>query len=335
MASSSSGGSRYFHFTAPKRYANTGDDVERGLKIGQEIGGIGQKLMGAINAGRESAKQNAVANQLLNQNFPGTAATTSPGGMDPDPDPMTAGGAPITDPNTPIPDQALPDVVTPGTPGNLQGGVDELKTRMAMRKLMGDDTDSSLNTQIKQAQLAGYLKRNAAPGKTGVQPQQGSLGGWENQQTGGGGQPGQQTGGQRRGNKPPDPDEGKTLNDPLSSPKALQDRIDGLHGSGTSSFLLSHMDTPPDLASSPGYAIFGADPNNPSAKTVKLPVDDFNTFQKQYNQLRVKQGLQPIGTGDAGKSPANPIDVASDLDAAAVPPKAYIRTPDGKIRQKP
>lgn len=328
----SSGGSRYFHFTGPRRVTQTADDVERGIGIGQSMGKLIGQFTGAIN----QSKQNAVANQLLNQNFPGTAATTTPGGMDPDPNPISAEGAPITDPNTPIPDQALPDVVTPGTPGNLQGGVDELKTRLALRKQMGDTADSALDTQIKQARLAGYLQRNAKPGKTGVQPQQGSLGGWENQQTGGGpGQPGQQTGGQKRGNKPPDPDEGKTLNDPLSSPKALQDRIDGIHGSGTSKFLLQHMDTPPDLATSPGYAVFGADPNNPAAKTLKLPVGDFSTFQKQYNQLRIKQGLDPIGMGDSGKSPANPIDVASDLDAAAVPSKAYIRTPDGKIRQKP
>lgn len=325
---SSSGGSRYFHYTAPKRNVQSSDDISRGINVGQEMG----KLIGQFGSAISASKQNAVANQLLNQQFPDTPATTTSGGLDPDPDPVTPTGEAITDPNVAIPDQALPDVITPAQRGNLQGGVEELKTRQALQKTQAASDPNSLDNQIKQARLAGYMKKNAAPGKQGVQPQQGSLGGWERQQTGAG--PSITTTSRKAGAKV-DPDEGKTLNDPLSSPKALQDRIDGIHGSGTSQFLLSHMDTPPDLATSPGYAIFGANPDDPKAKTVKIPVDDLSKFQKQYNQLRVKQGLQPVGTGDAGKSAANPIDVSSNLDAAAVPSKAYIRTPDGVIRQKP
>ena len=54
--------SQYFHLVAPKRQ-NRGDDVARGMQIGQEVG----KMLGGLSAAIKSSQKDALANKLMTE----------------------------------------------------------------------------------------------------------------------------------------------------------------------------------------------------------------------------------------------------------------------------
>lgn len=296
----------------PIRYAQRGGgDVSYG---GELSGGekFGTTLVDAINAAKRGAAQQAlqkrmdpIANQLINTAQPPRAALVAPG----------------VNPQTNAPNVINPAVTNVAGSEPATGGVEELNARAQMAQLAG---------QLQAPELARDRAARALAGRGGVQPQAGSLGGWEGYQGGGGKQPG--TTRTKAGQEEPAGPLGTT---PLTSFKQLQTHINEMYGNGTYEHIVNNMDSG-DTTTNPGYVTF-TDPDG--KKSVKIPTNDFATYQKQFNSLRQGQGLSPVyGKGQdktMGTTPDNPIDVANDLDAAATPPGSYVRTPDGQIKRKP
>jgi hypothetical protein len=155
----SAGGSRFYRYVAPRRQADTGSDVERGLQVGEQFG----KLLGGLGDAIKQQKMNAVANQLIDTqaigNQPGAGAKQDLGTL-----PADTGAAP--DDSWTLPQDTSHDFSGsgtvggsfspdsgPGTVGSLihTDGVDELKLRQEVAK-------SQLEQQNIQAQIA---RRNA------------------------------------------------------------------------------------------------------------------------------------------------------------------------------
>ena len=95
-----------------------------------------------------------------------------------------------------------------------------------------------------------------------------------------------------------------------------------------------------DTKTSPGFAIIGP-PDKPVAK---IPIGDAQTFVKQQNALRIKQGLSPFRVpGEesdyqgnmVGATAANPYPAQNNLDVYSRAPGTWVRLPNGKIAQVP
>lgn len=140
----SSGGSSYFHITAPRRQNLGAGDVARGLQVGQEIG----KLIGGVAGAVKSSQQDAAANALMNA--APTAQANAQAAQDPDPDPNPDG----TDNLAPT---AATDPSGTQDPTPFTGGV-------AGMKLQQQFEDDQLSRQVKQAQLAETLARTSGTG---------------------------------------------------------------------------------------------------------------------------------------------------------------------------
>jgi hypothetical protein len=166
--------SRFYKSVQPRRQVDTGsNDVERGLQVGQSIG----KLLGGFGDAIKQARQDAVANQLMDTqaiaNQPGAGVTKDLGTL-----PADTGAAPDdnwTLPNTSGPVQGATD----GTVGSLihTGGVDEMKLRQEAAK-------EQLSQQNVQAEIARRkAAENLATLRSGLvtqggnQPQPGNAGG--------------------------------------------------------------------------------------------------------------------------------------------------------------
>lgn len=295
----------------PLRYAQRGGgDVSYGgeLSAGEKFG---KTLVDAIAAAKQGAAAQAlqkrmdpVANQIINTVQPPRAALVAPG----------------VNPQTNAPNVINPAVTNVAGSAPATGGVEELNARAQMSQLAG---------QLQAPELARDKAARDLAGRGGVQPQPGNLGAWEGYQGGG------MTGGTRKAKVGQEEPAGPLNTTPLTSFKQLQTHINGMYGNGTYETIVNNIDSG-DTKTNPGYVTF-ADPTG--KKTVKIPTDEFATYQKQYNQLRTGQGLSPIYGADQdktlGTTPDNPIDVANDLDAAATPPGSYVRTPDGQIKRKP
>lgn len=63
--------SRFFKAVSPRRHSDTGSDVQRGLQAGQQVG----KLLSGLGAAIQSARRDALANQLMT----GQAISEQPG----------------------------------------------------------------------------------------------------------------------------------------------------------------------------------------------------------------------------------------------------------------
>lgn len=325
------GGSKYFRYTAPKARAAVTDssDVDRGLKVGQSMGALIGQFTGAIN----QAKQNAVANQLLNKQFPDTTTTTDTGETDPDPDPVDESGEAITDPDTPIPDQEL--YTTQTEKGNLQGGVEELKTRQTMAKEVLDNAYKEAQTRhlIAQTEGTGPFAKFAKPVKQGVTPQPGDATAYRdykpNRVAGGGPVTGTTSTRGRAGQVAAAPVRIGT--EPVTDQGQLTNHFDATYGKGSFSKVMSNLDTAkPDG----DYFMVG-----PSGKEIRIPHNDAQTYAKQLNALRLKQGLTPFPVPgedpSLGNSQTNPYPTTNNLDVHSRPPGSWVRLPDNRIAQVP
>ena len=150
----SRGGSRYFKAVSPRRYSDTGSDVQRGMQAGQQVG----KLIGGLAGAIKGMRQDAAANALMTgQNIsaqPGAGVTQDLGTLPAD----TGSAAP--DDSWALPDSSSAVGDTTGTVGGLlgTGGVAEMKARQQME---GDQLD----TAIKKARLADTLAKASGTGR--------------------------------------------------------------------------------------------------------------------------------------------------------------------------
>ncbi len=308
-----------------------GGDFERGWQIGSQIGKGLSGLAGAI----QDARQNAVANQLMNTQNPPRAALVSPG---------YSPGGDTTDPNadlsTDLPQDVspviggtdtgdmTPNVIPAGVPtygtAPATGGIAEMKLRQeaAKEQLNQQNIQSEIAKRQAAANLANIRTGLAA---RGTQPQGGNASAW----SGYGQSQGQPTA------------KGKTVaptgplnTTPLTDFSQLQQHINGMYGKGTYESIVNNLDSA-DTTTNPGYVTFADSKGNQQ----KIPSSEFGIYQKQYNALRISKGLPPVyGKGQdatVGDSATNPIPITNDLDAATVPPGKYFRRPDGQIGQRP
>ena len=148
----SKGGSRYFKAVSPRRYSDTGSDVERGLQAGQQVG----KLLSGLGSAIQGARKDAAANALMTgQNIsaqPGAGVTQDLGTL-----PADNGAAP--DDSWTLPDSSALAGDTTGTVGGLlgTGGVAEMKARQQMES-------DQLDTALKKAKLADYIASTQGTG---------------------------------------------------------------------------------------------------------------------------------------------------------------------------
>ena len=318
---------RPYYPRVQNRPQSTSADWARGEQAGGQVG----KLIGAFADAINQAKQNKVANQILNQQYPGT---TTPQGNDPDPDPVSAQGQPITDPNAVVPDVGLPDITTPG---NLQGGVTELQMRQAAEK-------DALETQIKKAQLADYMAKSAGTGSyarraTGVSSGVTVTGGSSNRWLQGGGQGGQ--GGYTRSSKPVpyQAGSGDVENDEgTDSFDQIRADFDDQHGKGSfDAFQAQGGGTKNDDGS---YSI--TDKNGKPLATVQGA--DVPLWMQRVNAARLKRGQTPMGSLGNGSNPNstsapgsadNPIIAQSKVHVRSLPYGTWVKDPNtGQVYQK-
>ena len=311
---------------------------------------MGKDFAGAIASLMNQGKQDKVANALLAQYYPDT-----PGGTDPDPDPVDASGNLNTDPNV-----AIPDVQLPAVQGNFQGGAAELQMRQEAAKEAL--SQQSVQEQIAQRQAAAKLASTKA---AGVTVSGGSSSRWLQ---GGGQQDGQGQGGQQRGRGGKAPayvaGSGDVENDESTDDfNQIRTDFDNQYGKGAFDQYQAEgggqeqLDKDGNLI---GYQITkggkpDANGNMVGAKPVAtVPVQDASMWMQRVNAARLKAGQQPVekmigkdsvygqpqnpgSTAKAG-TVQNPIVAQSTLQVRSLPFGTVIYDPNTKqtyTKQKP
>ena len=326
------------------RYAQAvdqGGGFAGGWKIGEQIGsGLGQ-LAQAIGKVRTEAKQNAVANQLLQQ-----------GGWAPSPRAGWVGGA--------APAAGIP---TAGTrPAN--GGVEELNMRIAEAKARQGLAQEQFGLQnavakqrlLEQAALGG--RRGGAAGSPWGGGAAGASAapflaqaGQQQRSAGARASAGKKAAGYEPGSAHPD--------DPATYDRynTLRADVDNQYGKGIYDKLVSSVGdvtidpktgkpqsaTPDELQVGPDYSMTFT----PGGKTqAHIPGDDVKNFMTRYDAARVRNGQNPLfvdhylqtqspESGDPGGSAANPYKVQNNVQLRALPEGSHFINPkDGKIYQK-
>ena len=139
--------------------------------------------------------------------------------------------------------------------------------------------------------------------------------------------------------------------EPVVDQNQLNNHIDSIYGKGAANSMASAINEPaqiPDPAN-PGQMI--ANPNAPQVgtdsitvptgpkKSVTIPLAEAQTYTKQYNALRLKQGLPayrvPGEDQTVGATADNPYIAKNNLDVYSRAPGTWIRLPNGKIAQVP
>jgi len=326
-----------------RRYAqaaDTGGGFAGGWKIGEQVGGGLGQLAKAIAAGQAQAKQNAVANQLLQQ-----------GGWAPPPRAGWVGG---TAPAAGVP--------TGGT-RPASGGVEELNMRIAEAKARQGLAQEQFGLQsavakqrlLEQAAMSG--RRGGAspwgPGAGGASaaPFLAQAGQRQPMAAGSRAGAGKKAVGYEPGTAQPD--------DPATYDKysTLRADVDNQYGKGIYDKLVASVGdvtidpktgkpqsaAPDELQVGPDYSMTFT----PGGKTgAHIPGDDVRNFMARYDAARVRSGQNPLfvdhylttqspESGDPGGSATNPYKVQDNVQLRALPDGAHFINPkDGKIYQK-
>lgn len=297
---------------------------------------IGKMLSGAISQSMAQAKLNKVANQLLNQQFPGT---TTPQGNDPDPDPVDQDtGQPITDPNAVVPDVGLPDITTPG---NFQGGIAEFQLRQAAAK-------DALETAYKQAQMEGMLARTKLLGRKkagagGLELGGGSAAVWTKGGDGGGGD--DAVGQYDEDGNPIDDESSNTDTNTntdvsgniirVANPDLTMKNFRSDYGADSLTALTTGKATVNANGDYEYTAKDGSKVTIPGADAKKvLNARDINRQRHGFSSPSPSRGTNMNSTAKPG-SLENPAYVETDEDIAALPPYFYYQKRGGPVLQRP
>jgi hypothetical protein len=302
------------------------DDVTRGMAIGSAFGKDIQGLGTALAQGIQQQKQNDVANQLLNQDYPSTPADPN---LDPD-----------ADLSTDLPEDVSTDVggtASPGQQGNFQGGQAELAMRMQAAK-------ESLGIQNLQSEIA---QRKAAAALAGQKAAGVRLGGGSSSRwlAGNTGQTG--TGPRGRGTAAGKPaayvaGSGDVENDESTDNfSQIRSDFDNQHGKGTFDQFQAQNGGTKNADGS--YSI--NDKNGVPIATVQA--SDVPQWMQRVNAARVKRNQQPIGSLGTGQNPTstapvgtagNPVVAQSTLHVRSLPFGTVVYDPNTQqtyTKQKP
>jgi hypothetical protein len=293
-----------------RQQAQGGGDFQRGWQVGGQIAKSLGGLAGAIQEQQQAARQNAVANQLMNTATPPRAALVEPG----------------ISPTTGAPNVIGPDIGTAGT-APLTGGIAEMQLRQQFQK-------NQLADQIQQARLAKLLApAPAKPGHLGVQPQPGDAGAWGGYQVGGGGagQPGARARAARGQQAQEQPVQ--IGSEPVTDQSQLVKHFDGTYGTGSFGKVMANINTA--TVSDDGKTVAVGDPQKP----INIQIGDAQAYTKQLNSLRIRQGLAPLPVpgedSSLGADQTNPYPTTNNLDVYSRPPGSWVRLPNGNIAQVP
>lgn len=332
------------YYPRVNRQPQSQGDAERGLAVGASIGKLISPLAGAI----KDMRQDAVANQLMDQQSigdqPGAGVTQDLGTLPADGSTTADSG---TSDNWQLPDSSSPvPGATDGTVGGLlhTGGVDEMKLRQEAVK--NQLTTQDMQAQIAQRRAAAALAGGRARGGGGVNLGGGNASAWIRNRAGGG-QPGAtgSTAGQgtTRGGKPAPyvPNSSDIQNDESSDDfSKIAADFDTTYGQkglyGKYQANISNLQ-PDDKGN---YPLLDAKGNT----IATVPGSDAPTWMARTNAARVKSGLQPLGQPAPASNPTanapagtlvNPYAPKDSLGIRAVPYGSYIIDPaTGKTVQK-
>ena len=137
---------------------------------------------------------------------------------------------------------------------------------------------------------------------------------------------------------------------PVANQAQLVKAYESIHGTGSFAQAMNAFNEPAQVPDSNNPGQMMANPNapvttantvsfGPAAKRTNLPISEAQTFTKQANALRLKQGLSllPVpGENDQSLgSKTNPYPVKTKLDALSRPHGSWVRTSTGQIALVP
>lgn len=304
------------------------DPTALGVKSGMAAGEQWGNLVAGIGKAIEGAKQDQLANQLMN-----TGDTAPRAAL------VNPGVSPLTgDPNA-----IGPNVATTGS-APFSGGTSGINEAMKVAQLKKQLVDTDYEKALKESTIAAKIRsgRGVGRGSAGINPGQGNASAWISQSassddTSYGGR-----GGVRGGGKPAPYAPGSI--DPETNPEAddfakVRADFDNQYGKGRFDQFNANLPTlKPDEAGN--YSI--TDPKS-GAAIATVPSSDTNYWMQRSNAARVAAGQSPIGPLPPGTNPQsgkesgtqeNPVLVTSNLQLRSLPFGAWIVGPDGRKAQK-
>lgn len=339
---------RYRPYFPRRAVQQGGSDVERGLSIGSQIGkGLGG-LAQAIKGAQDSARQDALANRLMNTQDAPRAALVSPGSagtVDPNADlstdlPEDVSSA-ISTPNTPLDpgtysnpatgnieplqggdqgDQGVirgtatdytPNVIPPGV---STAGTSPITGGVAEMKMRQEFGKSALEDQINKARLADLQAKAAGTGSYAVQPP-------SELDTARLAEIKARTAaiGQKKPGAVADEEPVSIGTEPVTNQAQLVKSFDGLYGKNSFADVIGSIHTPPPPPPDPNQPI---DSKAPTAESVGAPVEvkDANGNVTAVTVgPRNKRITIPIETAQKYVKQQNALNIRQGLPAYRVP----------------
>jgi hypothetical protein len=133
--------------------------------------------------------------------------------------------------------------------------------------------------------------------------------------------------------------------EPVIDQNQLNRHIDGIYGNNAASSMASSINEPqtlPDGTPNPKAPVVSGDSVSVPVganKNITMPLAEAQTYVKQANALRIKQGLPayrvPGEDQTVGATAANPYIAHNNLDVYSRAPGTWIRLPNGKVAQVP
>jgi hypothetical protein len=133
--------------------------------------------------------------------------------------------------------------------------------------------------------------------------------------------------------------------EPVIDQNQLNRHIDGIYGNNAASSMASSINEPqtlPDGTPNPKAPVVSGDSVSVPVganKNITMPLAEAQTYVKQANAIRLKQGLPayrvPGEDQSVGATAANPYIAHNNLDVYSRAPGTWIRLPNGKVAQVP
>jgi hypothetical protein len=297
--------------------ARGGGDFERGWQIGGQIGKGLSGLAKAIAGQQTLARQNAVANQLMNTRNAPRAGLVAPG----------------VNPRTGAANVIPARVPTAGTTP-FSGGAEELENRVKMQRLVNELYPPQ--TQGRTTPVGPGLGSRSAwaqHARGGGWGRGGRGGGGGGRGGGGGGAAGGGGGGGGRGKTPVDTN--APQNPAQYNFTTMRDQFDAQHGKGSydqMSPFLDNIQPAGDPLSGTGLqfnAKGGLDYYKDGKLQTSMMGNDVDYWLKRINTARSNAGLEPIHTPLQGSGTMDdPYLLKNPWDYGSVPYNQYFTTTD-------
>jgi hypothetical protein len=225
-----------------------------------------------------------------------------------------------------VPNTIAPGVSTAGTAPHT-GGVQELDLRKEMLAQRLAQAKATADAADRQAEASGTGRYalEAAQKRATLEKTQMEIAAGKNKPA-------------KEEKNPPAVNIGS---EPVTDQNQLSKHFDGIYGNGTFSDVMSSLsnpDTAPqEIKDSNGVTT--AVTVGPEKNRITIPIGDAQTYVKQQNVLRLKQGLSafrvPGEDQSVGATAANPYPAKTNLDVYSRAPGTWVRLPNGKVAQVP